>query len=135
MTKVTISSRLLRRFHRDRSWKQDVVFKMNVLVQIRFEFRQSSVKRLVADTRVGWSNVTTTGLAHGPQCSTSGVVLVLNPVSKVLWCGRPSDPRRNCAARPIRTRRPAKSCVDLHIGVQLALFAAGYLLQTWESAL
>lgn len=45
MTKVTISSLLLRLFHRDRLRKQDVVFKMNVLVQIQFEFRQSSVTR------------------------------------------------------------------------------------------
>lgn len=77
-TKVTISSRLLRLLHRDRSRKQNVVFKMNVLVQIRFEFRQGFVKRLVADTRVGRSNVTTTGLAHGPQCSTRGVVLLFH---------------------------------------------------------
>jgi hypothetical protein len=40
VTKVTSSSRLRRLFHGDRSWKQDVVFKMNVLVQICFEFRQ-----------------------------------------------------------------------------------------------
>jgi hypothetical protein len=57
VTKVTISSRLLRLFRRDRSRKQDVVFKMNVLVQIRFECRRGFVKRLVADTRVGRSSV------------------------------------------------------------------------------
>ena len=57
MTKVTISSRLLRLFRRDRSRKQEVVFKLNVLVQIRFEYRQGSVERLVADTCVGRSSV------------------------------------------------------------------------------
>jgi hypothetical protein len=56
VTEVTISSRLLRLFHRDRSRKQHVVFKMNVLVQIHFEFRHGFVKRLVADTRVGKSS-------------------------------------------------------------------------------
>lgn len=59
----------------------------------------------------------------------------LDTVSRVLWCGWSSDPRRNCAARPIRTRRPAKSCVNAHISAQPVSLAVGYLLQTWESAL
>ena len=59
----------------------------------------------------------------------------LDTVSKVLWCGWSSDPRRNCAARPIRTRRNAKSCVNVHISAQPVSLAVGYQLQTWESAL
>jgi hypothetical protein len=66
-----------------------------------------------------------------PQCK----IEYLDTVSRVLWCWWSSDPRRNCAARPIRTRRPAKSCVNAHISAQPVSLAVGYLLQTWESAL
>ena len=38
VTKITVSSLLLRLFHRNRSREQDVVFQVKVLMQIRLEF-------------------------------------------------------------------------------------------------
>ena len=39
VTKITVSSPLLRLFHRNRSREQDVVLQVNVLVQISFKFK------------------------------------------------------------------------------------------------
>jgi len=154
VTKVTISSRLLRLFHRDRSGKQDVVFKMNVLVQIRFEFRQDFVKRLITDACIGWSGVTATRLAHGPQCSTSGVMLMLHHRNRVLhapkrwWQDRfilndsllhPDDVREqhHLFLHHVHgqfLRQPGKACANVQqFGMVFAVDRAHFLEQRTEA--
>ena len=76
---------LVRLFHRNRAWKQNVVLQVNVLVEIGFKIRERLVQRLVADTRIAWSRVATTGFPNRTQCVASGIVLMFHHGHWVLY--------------------------------------------------
>src|SRR5450759_1445995 len=65
-------------FHLDRAREQNVVFQVNVLVQIGLELRQRFVQCLVADAGVTRWRISSAGLMHHAQCITGGIVVMFH---------------------------------------------------------
>src|SRR6202142_494516 len=66
----------VRPLHLDRPRENNVVFEMNVLMQVRFESRQRLVKRPEADTGIKRRGVSIADLAHVAQRAAGSIVLV-----------------------------------------------------------
>src|SRR6516162_10695261 len=71
--------------HRDGTGEQNVVFQMNVLVEISLEFSECPVERLIADACVRRSGIAAAGLTHGTQSVTGRVMLVHHHRNRVLY--------------------------------------------------
>ena len=90
----------MRAFHLDRTREQNVVFEMDVLVQISLKIRQRFVQRLIANARIHWRCVSLGGL---PQASsllyeTSLIPTGARPNPISLFCS--SAVRRDLRAGP-----------------------------------
>src|ERR1035441_824990 len=63
-------------FHGDRSGKEDVVFQMNMLMEVGFKGCQGFVQSLEADASIARGRIARAGFAHCAQRVAGGVVLL-----------------------------------------------------------
>ena len=67
-----------------RRGKQDVVFQMNVLVQIGFELNQRSEQRAIGVACLDWDRIVARESSHMRECPTGALVLMLHTSDGVL---------------------------------------------------
>src|SRR5215472_13110787 len=63
-------------FHLNRAWKENVIFQMNVLMEIALKFRQSGIKLFEAGAGACWSAVPIAQTAHASQQVSRRIMFV-----------------------------------------------------------
>src|ERR1051326_4675840 len=98
----------------DRTWKEDIVFEMNVLMQVLFEFLETSIQRLEARTGVFGRRVSIRQPAHGYKQLACIIVVRHHSGNRKLDGGK--------ASRRLRPLDPGCSVQLFDVGKQHALF-------------